>query len=61
MNQQLRDELLLMKKDDQQVLQELIEAGELGCCEYHPRMKAVHEKNNARIKDIIVKGIGEDI
>lgn len=53
MNQQLRNELLSMQEEDQQVLQELIDSGELGTTEYHPRMKAVHEKNNARIKEII--------
>ena len=31
----------------------IIDSGELGTNDYHPRMKAVHEKNNARIKEII--------
>jgi len=52
-NQALKDELLSMAEEDQQVLQELIDTGELGTTEYHPRIKAVHEKNNARIKEII--------
>ncbi len=52
-NQQLHNELLAMMKEDQRVLQELIDNGELGTVEYHPRMKAIHEKNNARIKEII--------
>jgi len=38
---------------DQRVLQELIDSGELGAKEYHPKMKGIHEKNNARIKEII--------
>ena len=53
MNQVLKDELLSMAQEDQQVLQELIDNGELVTTGYHPRMKAVHEKNNARIKEII--------
>ena len=53
LNKQLRNELLSMQKEDKQVLQELIDSGELGTTEYHPKMKAVHEKNNARIKGII--------
>ncbi len=52
-NQQLHDELLAMENEDQQVLQELVDNGELGTVEYHPRIKAIHEKNNARIKEII--------
>ncbi len=53
LNQQLRDELLFMQEEDQRVLQELIDSGELGVTEYQPRMNAVHEKNNVRIKGII--------
>lgn len=53
LNQVLKDELLSMAEQDQRVLQELIDSGELGANEYHPRMKAVHKKNNARIKEII--------
>ena len=53
LNQQLRDELLFMQEEDQRVLQELIDSGELGVTEYQPRMKAVHEKNNVSIKEII--------
>ncbi|WP_316365269.1 DUF6624 domain-containing protein [Candidatus Thiodiazotropha sp. CDECU1] len=53
MNQQLKNELQLMQQEDQRALQELIDSGELGTTEYHPRMKAVHEKKNTRIKEII--------
>lgn len=52
-NQKLHDELISMEAEDQKVLQELVDNGELGTVEYHPRMKAIHEKNNARIKEII--------
>ena len=55
LNKQLQNELLTMQEEDQRVLQELIDCGELGETEYHPRMKAVHEKNNIRIKEIINK------
>ena len=44
-----------MQEEDQQLLQELVDSGEAGITEYHPGMKAVHEKNNARIKEIINK------
>ncbi len=50
LNQQLRNELLSMQDEDQRVLQELIDCGELGTTEYHPRMKAIHEKNNALLR-----------
>lgn len=53
MNIKLRDELLSMQHEDQKTLQELIDTGELGTVEYHPRIKEVHERNNERIKEII--------
>ena len=52
-NQQLHNELIAMMEEDQRVLQELVDNGELGTVEYHPRIKVIHEKNNARIKEII--------
>lgn len=55
MNEALKDELLSMAEEDQRVLQDLIDNGELGTTEYHPRMKTVHEKNNSRIKEIITQ------
>ena len=55
MNTKLSKELIAMAKEDQQVLKELAENGELGTVEYHPRMKYIHEKNNTRIKQIIKK------
>ncbi|RFA26587.1 hypothetical protein CAI21_16620 [Alkalilimnicola ehrlichii] len=53
MNHRLRQELLSMQEEDQRVLRELMDAGELREQEYHPRMRAVHERNNARIKAIV--------
>lgn len=53
MNNKLRNELLSMQHEDQNTLQELIDTGELGTIEYHPRIKEVHERNNKRIKEII--------
>jgi len=53
LNKELCDELLVMQHEDQKILQELIDSGELGTVEYHPRIKEVHERNNARIKQII--------
>lgn len=55
MNKKLRDELLSVQHEDQQVLQELVDSGELGTVEYHPRIKEVYERNNARIKQIVEK------
>jgi hypothetical protein len=45
LNGQLKAELLSMQEEDQCVLQELIDGGELGTAEYHPKIKAIHEKN----------------
>lgn len=53
MNKKLRSELVSMQEEDQRILQELMDSGELGAVEYHPRVKAIHEKNNASIKAII--------
>lgn len=53
MNEKLRNELLSMRGEDQRMLQKLIDDGTLGTVEYHPKMKAVHERNNIRIKEII--------
>lgn len=53
MNHQLRQELLSMQEEDQRTLRELMDAGELQEEEYHPRIRDVHERNNARIKEIV--------
>ena len=42
-----------MADEDQRVLQELHESGELGSGEYHPELRKIHERNTSRIKDII--------
>ena len=53
MDKELSDELLSMQHEDQKTLQELINNGELGTVNYHPRIKEVHERNNKRVKQII--------
>lgn len=47
------DELIAMMKEDQHVLQQLFDSGELPSESYHPRMKALHERNTSRLKEII--------
>jgi hypothetical protein len=51
-NEQLRQELLAMRTEDQRVRQELVESGELGG-PYVPRMEDVHRKNAARLRELI--------
>jgi hypothetical protein len=53
MNEQLKKELISMADEDQRVLQELHESGELGTVEYHPKIKQIHERNTLRIREII--------
>lgn len=53
MNQNLADELVTMMTEDQRLLQQLFNSGELPSESYHPRMKAMHERNAARLKEII--------
>jgi hypothetical protein len=52
MNAALRDELLAMAAEDQQVRAELAADGSL-FDGYHPRMQVVHDKNAARLTKII--------
>lgn len=52
MNQALRDELLDMRNQDITTRQTLVDRGELEGA-YHPEMKAVHERNNRRIREIV--------
>jgi hypothetical protein len=52
-NVQLRAELLAMEAEDQRVHAELAAAGEFGQQAYHPRMRAVHQTNSARLREII--------
>ncbi|QUM80243.1 hypothetical protein HWV01_08060 [Moritella sp. 5] len=53
MRLELQAELLKMQAEDQSLLKKLIDNGDLKEDEYHPEMKALHERNNSRIKDII--------
>ena len=53
MESELQKELLAMQDEDQALLQDLIDSGELIQDEYHPEMNALHKKNNERIKEII--------
>lgn len=52
MNTTLRDELVAMAEEDQRVRAELA-ADRLLFDGYQPRMKAVHDKNAARLTEII--------
>lgn len=54
MNAALRDELLAMEAEDIRVRAELLEAGSLGDG-YNPRMREVHERNAARLKEIVAE------
>ncbi|TCK08662.1 DUF6624 domain-containing protein [Marinobacterium mangrovicola] len=53
MNQSLADELIRMMSKDQQVLQQLFDSGELPSDAYHPRIKALHQANTSRLKEMI--------
>lgn len=53
MNQNLAEELVTMMTEDQRLLQQLFDSGELPSESYHPRMKALHEHNASRLKAII--------
>jgi hypothetical protein len=53
MNALLRRELLEMRELDVSMRQLLVDRGELADDSYHPEMKAVHERNNERIKHLI--------
>lgn len=61
MNNDLKEELILMAETDQRVLHELAKAGILGTVEYHPSMREVHEGNTDRLKQIIEKHGWPDI
>jgi hypothetical protein len=52
MNATLRDELLAMEAEDERVRTELLKEGVLGDG-YNPRMREVHERNAARLKEVI--------
>lgn len=42
-----------MADEDQRVLRELHESGELGTVEYHPKIKKIHIRNTSKVKEII--------
>jgi hypothetical protein len=50
-NEQLRQDLLAMRAEDQTVRQELVDVGELGG-PYVPRMEDVHRRNAARLHEL---------
>jgi hypothetical protein len=52
-DESLRLELVAMRAEDLRVRQELVESGELGG-PYVPRMEAVHVRNAARLRELIV-------
>lgn len=52
MNDALREELLAMQAEDVRVRAQLLDNGTLGDG-YNPRMREVHERNAARLKEII--------
>ena len=51
-NEALREELVVMRTEDRQVRQELVESGGLGGS-YVPRMEAVHSKNAQRLNEMV--------
>ena len=66
-NEELRQQLLAMEREDQTVLQQLRDSGELAAVDDHPRMQAVRKKNASRLKRIFsqygwpgISLVGED-
>jgi hypothetical protein len=58
MNEQLRRELLQMQEEDYTTRRKLVEAGQLYGPHlpegfYHPEMATIHNRNNARLREII--------
>ncbi|MEX1216255.1 DUF6624 domain-containing protein [Saccharospirillum sp.] len=53
MDQSLAEELIEMMQEDQLVLRQLFESGELPSESYHPQMKTLHEHNSSRLKEVI--------
>lgn len=67
MNEELRVELKRMAREDQEKREELLRAGKLPQGSYAPEMRAVHERNNSRMREIIAHNgwpgrsvVGED-
>lgn len=53
MNEELRAELLQMAHEDRTKREELLRSGNLPKRNYSPVMREVHERNNARIREIV--------
>lgn len=53
MNENLAGELVTMMAKDQRLLEQLFDSGEFPSESYHPQMKALHEHNASRLKEII--------
>lgn len=53
MNQELADRLTAMAEDDKRTLAALTERGELPAPDYHPEMRAVHERNAEALERIL--------
>ena len=53
-NEKLRDELVAMRAEDLRVRDELMNSGELGKG-YVPRMRQLHERNAARLRELIAE------
>lgn len=53
MNEELRAELIQMAKEDQETRDELLRSGNLPKHGYAKEMKRIHERNNARMREII--------
>jgi hypothetical protein len=53
MNEDLRAELIQMAKEDRETRDELLRSGNLPKDGYAKEMKRVHERNNARMREII--------
>lgn len=53
MNQQLADQLTAMAEDDKTTLAALTERGELPAPDYHPEMRAIHERNGDALERIL--------
>lgn len=67
MNEALKTELIAMAQRDQDLLQALKDSGELPENAYHPALKALHEANTSRAREIIrdngwpaISEVGED-
>jgi hypothetical protein len=67
MHETLKNELIERAEKDQALLKSLKDAGELMDDAYHPKLKALHEENTKRAKDILrtagwptIRQVGEE-